>query len=125
MDPHIMLIELGGLAALPTEPYESAHIDGASQWQMFRYITFPMVLPFIFVAAIIRLIDAVKAFDTIFVITGGGPGTASETINIYLYLKAFAYYDIGYASAMVVVFFAVIVALSLALLYLRQRTQWM
>ena len=53
----------------------------------------------------IRTIDALKAFDTIFVITQGGPGTASETINIYLYLQAFAFYNIGYASAVVVVFF--------------------
>jgi multiple sugar transport system permease protein len=123
--PLVMLIVLGGLAALPTEPYESAHLDGASAWQMFRWITFPLLLPFIIVAAIIRSIDAVKAFDTIFVITQGGPGTASETINIYLYLQAFAFYNIGYASAVVVVFFVVIVALSLMLLYARQKTQWM
>ena len=122
--PLVMLIVLGGLAALPTEPYESALIDGASEWQMFRSITFPLVLPFIIVAAIIRTIDAVKAFDTIFVITLGGPGTASETINLYLYTQAFAFYDIGYASAMVVVFFIVILALCFLLLFMRQRAQW-
>ncbi len=75
--PLVMLIVLGGLASLPTEPYESALIDGATPWQMFRNITFPLVLPFIMVATIIRTIDAVKAFDTIFFITLGGPGTAS------------------------------------------------
>jgi multiple sugar transport system permease protein len=122
--PLVMLIVLGGLASLPTEPYESALIDGATPWQMFRNITFPLVLPFIMVATIIRTIDAVKAFDTIFVITLGGPGTASETINLYLYTVAFAFYDIGYASAMVVVFMVVIMALCLILLYLRQRAQW-
>jgi multiple sugar transport system permease protein len=122
--PLVMLIVLGGLAALPTEPYESALLDGASQWQMFRHITWPLVLPFIVVAAIIRMIDALKAFDTIFVITQGGPGTASETINIHLYLQAFAYYNIGYASAVVVVFFVLICMLSLVLLYLRQRAKW-
>ena len=72
----------------------------------------------------IRTIDALKAFDTIFVITQGGPGTASETINIFLYLQAFAFYNIGYASAVVVVFFVIIMALSLVLLWARQRTQW-
>ncbi|MFI4988153.1 MAG: carbohydrate ABC transporter permease [Alphaproteobacteria bacterium] len=123
--PLVMLIVLGGLAALPTEPYESARIDGASEWTMFRHITFPLLLPFIMVAAIIRAIDAIKAFDLIFVISQGGPGTASETINIYLYLQAFAFYNIGYASAVVVVFFVLIVLLSLALLYMRQKTQWM
>ena len=122
--PLVMLIVLGGLAALPTEPYESALIDGASHWQMFRHITFPLVLPFIMVAVIIRTIDALKAFDTIFVITQGGPGTASETINIYLYLQAFSFYNIGHASAVVVVFFVIIVVLSLLLLYVRQRTLW-
>src|SRR5499425_3683339 len=100
-----MLIVLGVLAALPTEPYESARLDGATEWQLFRYITLPLVAPFLFVAGVIRTIDALKAFDTIFVITSGGPGTASETINIYLYLQAFAFFNIGYASAVVVVFF--------------------
>ncbi|HUK11263.1 MAG TPA: sugar ABC transporter permease [Stellaceae bacterium] len=122
--PLVMLIVLGGLAALPSEPYESAQLDGASAWQRFRHITLPLVAPFLMVAAIIRTIDAVKAFDIIFVISQGGPGTASETINIFLYLQAFAFYNIGYASAVVVVFFVLIVALSLALLYVRQRTQW-
>lgn len=122
--PLVMLIVLGGLAALPTEPYESAHIDGASQWQMFRHITFPLVLPFIVVAAIIRTIDALKAFDTIFVISSGGPGTASETINIFLYLQAFSFYNIGFASAVVVVFFVLIVMLALLLIYLRQKAKW-
>jgi multiple sugar transport system permease protein len=116
---------LGGLAALPTEPYESAKIDGASQWQMFRYITLPLVLPFIMVAVIIRTIDALKAFDTIFVITQGGPGTASETLNLFLYQQAFAFFNIGYASAVVVVFFTVIVALSFVLLIVWQKTRWM
>jgi len=123
--PLVMLIVLGGLAALPVEPYESARLDGASEWQMFRHITWPLVLPFVMVAAIIRAIDAIKAFDLIFVISQGGPGTASETINIYLYLQAFAFYNIGYASAIVVVFFVLITALALLLLYMRQRTQWM
>ena len=122
--PLVMLIVLGGLAALPTEPYESALIDGANQWQMFWHITLPLVMPFIMVAIIIRTIDALKAFDTIFVITQGGPGTASETINIYLYLQAFSFYNIGHASAVVVVFFVLIVILSLLLLYVRQRTLW-
>lgn len=115
--PLVMLIVLGGLAALPSEPYESAALDGASAWQRFRHITLPLVAPFLMVAAIIRTIDAVKAFDIIFVISQGGPGTASETINIFLYLQAFAFYNIGYASAVVVVFFVLIVALSLMLLY--------
>jgi multiple sugar transport system permease protein len=122
--PLVMLIVLGGMAALPIEPYESAKLDGASEWQLFRYITFPLVAPFIVVAAVIRTIDALKAFDTIYVISQGGPGTASETINLYLYLQAFAFYNVGNASAVVVVFFALILALAMLLLYVRQRTKW-
>jgi multiple sugar transport system permease protein len=122
--PLVMLIVLGGIAALPTEPYESAQIDGAGSWQMFRYITLPLIAPFLLIAAMIRGIDAIKSFDIIFAITQGGPGTASETINLYLYSVAFVYYDLGYASAIAVVFFALIVALTAVLLYLRKRAQW-
>jgi len=122
--PLVMLIVLGGMAALPTEPYESARLDGASEWQLFRYITLPLVAPFLFVAGVIRTIDALKTFDTIYVITSGGPGTASETINLYLYLQAFAFYNIGNASAVVVIFFTIVLALALVLLHLRERTRW-
>ena len=122
--PLVMLIVLGGLAAIPTEPYESALIDGANFWQMFRYITLPLILPFIFIAGMIRLIDALKSFDIIFAITQGGPGSASETVNLYLYSVAFVYYDIGYGSAIAVVFFVLIVVLAAIMLYARQRMHW-
>lgn len=119
--PLVMLIVLGGLASLPTDPYEAAILDGANKWQMFRHITLPLVWPFIMVAAVIRVIDALKAFDIIYVITLGGPGNASETINIMLYQTAFAYYDLGYGSAIVVVFFVLILLISLLLLRVRRR----
>jgi multiple sugar transport system permease protein len=122
--PLIMLIVLGGLAAIPREPFESAEIDGANAWQKFRYLTLPMIAPFLMIGVIIRSIDAVKSFDIIYAMTQGGPGTASETINIYLYNTAFAYYDIGYGSAMAVVFFLVIVALSFVLMMVRARANW-
>src|SRR3954468_4306595 len=122
--PLVMLIVIGGLAAIPAEPYESALIDGASIWQVFRYITLPLITPFLFIAAMIRMIDAVKSFDIIYAITQGGPGSASETINLYLYSVAFTYYDVGYASAIAIVFFALIVALAAVLLYTRGRSQW-
>jgi multiple sugar transport system permease protein len=122
--PLVMLIVLGGIAAIPTEPYESAQIDGATMWQMFRYITLPLILPFLFIAAMVRMIDAVKSFDIIFAITQGGPGTASETVNLYLYSVAFTYYDLGYGSAIAVILFLLIIALAALLLVLRQRAQW-
>jgi len=122
--PLVMLIVLGGLAAIPQEPYESALIDGANFWQMFRYITLPLILPFLFIAGMIRLIDALKSFDIIFAITQGGPGSASETINLYLYSVAFVYYDIGYGSAIALVFFVLIVMMAAVMLYFRQRFHW-
>jgi len=122
--PLVMLIVLGGLAAIPTEPYESAQIDGANFWQVFRYITLPLIMPFLFIAGLIRMIDAVKSFDIIFAITQGGPGSASETINLYLYSVAFVYYDLGYGSAIAVIFFLLIVALAALMLYMRQRMLW-
>jgi multiple sugar transport system permease protein len=122
--PLVMLIVLGGLASLPQDPYEAAKLDGASSWDMFRHITLPLVWPHIIVALVIRTIDALKTFDTIFVISNGGPGTASETLNIFLYQTAFAYYDMGYASAVTVVFFALIMLISLVLFSARQRTSF-
>ncbi len=80
--PLVMLIVLGGLASLPADPYEAAALDGATGWQCFRHVTLPLVWPFIMVALVHPRIDALKAFDTIFVISNGGPGTASETLNI-------------------------------------------
>ena len=122
--PLVMLIVLGGLAGLPTDPYDSALIDGATRWQMIRFITWPLILPYVMIALVIRTIDSLKVFDTISVISQGGPGTASETINYFLYLQAFQFYNLGYASAVVVIFFSLIIALSMALLMLRQKTKW-
>lgn len=122
--PLVMLIVLGGLASLPADPFEAAYLEGASRWQTFRHVTLPMILPFVMIAAVVRLIDALKTFDTIYVITQGGPGTASETINLYLYLQAFSFYQVGKASAVVVVFFVIVVALSLTLFWLRERSKW-
>jgi multiple sugar transport system permease protein len=119
--PLVMLIVLGGLASLPQDPYEAADLDGASAWQAFRHVTLPLVWPFILSAAVIRGIDALKAFDTIFVISNGGPGTASETLNILLYLQAFSFYDMGYASSVVVVFFALILVITMLILWTRRR----
>ncbi|MFN2109927.1 MAG: hypothetical protein ACK2UI_09715, partial [Anaerolineae bacterium] len=69
-------------------------------------------------------VDALKSFDIIFVMTQGGPGTASETINIYLYLQAFSFFNIGHASAVVVVFFVIIVLMAVVLLTARERMRW-
>jgi multiple sugar transport system permease protein len=120
--PLIMLIVLAGLAALPHDPYEAAMIDGASRWQMLWLITLPLVRPAIVTAVLFRLIDSLKTFDIIFVMTQGGPGGASDTINIYLFNTAFSYFHMGTASSMVVVFFAIILGVALLAVRVRRAT---
>ncbi|OGB96467.1 MAG: ABC transporter permease [candidate division NC10 bacterium RBG_16_65_8] len=121
--PLIMLIALAGLAAIPKEPYESALIDGASQWQCFWHITLPLLRPTLIVAILFRAIDALKTFDIIFVMTQGGPSNASETINILLFNQAFSYFSMGYASSMAVALFAIIMGICLILMKVR-RVGW-
>jgi len=118
--PLIMLIVLAGLSALPPEPFESAIIDGARPYQMLFHITIPLVKPAIMVALIFRTIDALKTFDIIFVITGGGPGFASETLNIFTFNQAFSYFHLGYASATLILFFLIILAIGLVFIKLRR-----
>ncbi len=121
--PLIMLIALAGLAALPKEPYESAVIDGASGWRVFWHITLPLLRPILIVAMLFRAIDALKTFDIIFVMTQGGPSNASETINVLLFNQAFSYFNIGYASSIAVILFAIVMGASLILMKAR-RTEW-
>lgn len=120
--PLVMLIVLGGLTALPPEPFEAAMIDGASAWQTLIHLTLPLLRPYIVVAALFRGIDALKTFDTIYVITRGGPAFASETLNLYIYSSAFEYLHMGYSSAMLVVFFFIVLAMSLVLIRVRRRS---
>jgi len=122
--PLIMLITLAGLAGLPVEPMEAARIDGASAWQTFWWITLPLLRPAIVVAALFRAIDAIKTFDIIFAMTQGGPGNASETLNIYVFQTAFSYQKIGYASSLLIIFFALVLGLSLILIRLRRSSSW-
>jgi len=118
-----MLMALAALATLPNEPYEAARIDGASAWQSFWLITLPLIRPALMVAVLFRGIDALKTFDVIFTMTGGGPANASETINMYLFATAFTYFDMGYASTIVVVFFTIILALAVLTIRFR-RNDW-
>ncbi|ADG83105.1 binding-protein-dependent transport system inner membrane protein [Thermincola ferriacetica] len=98
--PLVILVLLSGLEALPREPFEAALIDGASGWQVFRYMTLPLLNRFIVVVLIIRAMDALKVYETIQLMTAGGPGNASETLNTYLATVGFQWFDIGYASAL-------------------------
>ena len=122
--PLIMLIALAGLASLPREPYEAAHLDGASTAQAFWHITLPLLRPAVVVAVLFRAIDALKTFDVIFVMTQGGPANASETINLLLFSQAFSYFNMGYAASMAVTLFALVMGASLLLIKVRRTAAW-
>jgi len=92
---------------LPEEPFEAAQVDGATAWQKLRYLTLPLLKPILVVAALLRITDAVKIFDIIYASTAGGPGIATETMNIYAFETVFTYMYIGYAAAMVLFMFLV------------------
>lgn len=98
--PFMALILLAGLQALPQEPFEAALVDGASQAQVLRYITLPLLSPVMIVAILIRLMDSFKTFDLIFVLTEGGPGMSTEILNYYTYKYGFKFFHMGYASAL-------------------------
>lgn len=121
--PLITLITLAGLATLPTEPYESARVDGANTFQTIWRITLPMLRPTISIGALLRFIDCFKTFDIIYSSTGGGPGYSSETLNIYTYQNAFYYFKFGYASSMLVIFFAIVLGCVLLVTYTRKRLE--
>ena len=114
--PFVMLMLLAALQMLPSEPLEAARLDGASRWQVFRHVTVPLLKPAIVVAALFRLIDSVKAFPHIFIMTGGGPGTATEVTNFYAYLQGFSYTYVGYSSAIIVVMLLATLIMSLGVL---------
>ncbi len=119
--PFAMLILLAGLRSLPLEPFESAMIDGASRWQIFTRITLPLLRPVLVIVLMFRTIDALKVFDLIWVMTAGGPGFGSETLYIYAYNQAFKYLDLGYGSAVIVVFTLIVAVASVPWIKARER----
>jgi multiple sugar transport system permease protein len=109
--PFVALLLLAGLQSIPRELYHAAAVDGASRWTMFRRITWPALLPLILVVLIFRTIDAFRVFDSIYVLTGGGPGSSTETVSIYAYKLLFQTLEFGYGSAVAV---AILMSVALA-----------
>ena len=101
--PLIFLILLAGLQSIPDEIYEAADVDGASARHVFFAITLPLLFPYIFLAALLRSVDAFKLFDKVFALTGGGPGQATETLSMYVYRLGFQFFDVGAASAAAII----------------------
>jgi multiple sugar transport system permease protein len=98
--PFLFLLLSAGLQAIPPEPVEAARIDGAGPWRIFRDVTLPLLKPTILLALLLRAMDLVRIFDQIFILTQGGPGTATETVSLYIYRTAFRFSNFGYAAAM-------------------------
>ncbi|MBC7092134.1 MAG: sugar ABC transporter permease [Nitrososphaeria archaeon] len=98
--PFVGLIILSGLQALPVAPFEAATIDGASRLQKLRHITLPLLKPVIMVALLFRTIFTLRVFDLIFILTAGGPGTATYVISIAIQQEFFNFFNVGVASAM-------------------------
>jgi multiple sugar transport system permease protein len=119
--PLLFLILLAGLQSLPVEPFEAARVDGAGAWRTFVDHTLPMLRPTILVAVSLRSIDALTTFDQVYVLTHGGPGTATQLISIYGYQTFFQFQQFGYAAAMLIMVALVVIAAAGAALALMRR----
>ncbi|SVA27290.1 uncharacterized protein METZ01_LOCUS80144 [marine metagenome] len=120
--PFVMLLVLAGLVSVPKHLYEAAEIDRMSWWRKFTTITFPYVRSLLLLAVLFRTIETVKIFDLVFILTNGGPGTATETIGVLVYRTAFQFFRTSNSAAMgYILLFAVIVLTSLYLYVIKQR----
>ena len=116
-----MIIFLAGLQNIPKDYYEAARLDGAGAAQLFLRITFPLLSPTIFFVLVIFMIGAIQVFDTIIVLTGGGPGDASRSVVIYIYEQAFQNFDLGYASTVAMTLFVIILLFTLLQFWFSRR----
>lgn len=101
--PFLFLILSSGIAALPRECFEAAEMDGANFFRTIWHIMIPLIKPILSIGILFRVVDSFKAFDIIYVLTGGGPGAATETLNILVYLSGFRHFKMGYASALSII----------------------
>jgi multiple sugar transport system permease protein len=118
--PFCFLLCLAAFQSLPYDPYEAAAVDGASDWQVFRRLTLPLVLPSVIVTFLFRLLIALKVFDLIFMLTYGGPGISTQVASFYIYKIAFTTFKTGYGSAMTVLVFLLISVIATVLTLGRQ-----
>lgn len=121
--PFMMLLLLAGIESLPTSPFEAATVDGASAWQRFLHITLPLLRPVIVVAVSLRVIDLFRTFDTIYIMTFGGPGHATELLPFYIYRAAFSSGRFGYASAISYITLILTILVLIPLFYRRRERQ--
>lgn len=118
--PFAFLVLLATLATLPPDVYEAARLDRASAWQRFWHITLPLIRPAVVMVVILRMMTALSAFAAIFAATGGGPGSATEILNLYAYRTSFTELNLGYGSALAVVLLSITLAISYLMFRLRR-----
>jgi multiple sugar transport system permease protein len=116
--PFVTMIFVAGIQSMPIEPFEAAAIDGANKFQVFTLISLPLLKPMIYLAALFRTMDAIKRFDTIYVLTSGGPGMATETMNLHSYFHAFGYLNLGYSAALSILM--MLISFAAASIFLRK-----
>jgi multiple sugar transport system permease protein len=121
--PFTFLMVLAALQTIPEEYSEAALMDGANRVQIFFHITLPFIAPILTISAMFRLIDSVKAFPLIFLLTGGGPGSVTEVTNYYAYLLAFDFNEIGYSSAITIVMLMLVVVVSLGVMWMSRNRE--
>jgi multiple sugar transport system permease protein len=97
--PFLTLVLIGGLASIPRESIEAAQVDGAAGWRVLKDVTLPQLAPVLAVVVILKAIFSLKTFDLVFMLTNGGPGTATQTLSHYVYFNGFKYSNLGYSSA--------------------------
>ena len=101
--PFVYLVLFAGLQTVPHESVEAAQVDGASSWAQFRHIELPYIRPLLLLVLFFRIADVLRVFDHVYILTGGGPGTTTEFLSLYLYRIAFRFSDLPQASALAVV----------------------
>lgn len=110
--PFVTLVLLAALMGLPRAPFEAATMDGADAWQRFVDVTLPLLRPVIGLVVLLRVIDAFKEFDKVWILTGGGPGDASELLSLYAYRVSFQRWDLGYGAAIAVMVYVAVLVLA-------------
>lgn len=121
MTPWFALLLISGIKSIPGDTIEAALVDGATKWKCFRYVILPQLYRVLTLVLMLRVIDAFKVFDIVFVMTGGGPGMATEMLPSYIYAQGLRYFDAGYAAALALVFIAAMAVFSSVFVFLRSR----
>lgn len=120
MMPWVALLLISGIKAIPYDTIEAAVVDGVSKWQNFIFIVLPQLYPIFILVLMIRTIDAFKVFDVVYVMTGGGPGRATEMLPNYIYMQGLRYFNAGYAAALAIVFLLTMACMAVLFILLRR-----